>query len=80
MNGIGVIIIIIQANAILGSKVIGSPLKTLMNFGDTLANFNLHSFIIGAITLAIVFLTPSAVNRKVPSSLFLYDIKRSAWI
>ncbi len=69
MSGIGVIIIIIQANAILGSRVIGSPLKTLVGFGDTIANFNLHSFIIGLVTLAIVFLTPRSVNRKVPSSL-----------
>ncbi len=87
MSGIGVIIIILQINPLLGLDVQGTPLKTIMSFGEILTSFNQQSLILGALTLLIVFFTPSKIRLLIPpplialvgvtliSVLFAFDIK-----
>ncbi len=69
LSGIGVIIIILQLNPLLGAKVIGSPVKTLLSFPETYNHFNIESVILGLITLLIVFLTPKTISKIVPTPL-----------
>jgi len=69
MSGIGVIIIILQINPLLGLETQGTPIKTILNLGDVLSKFNLQSLILGLVTLLIVFRTPAKIGRIVPPSL-----------
>jgi sulfate permease, SulP family len=69
MSGIGVIIILLQFAPLLGSPPTSTPLKALANLPATLAVFNHQALLLGAVTLAIVFLTPLRISRFVPSPL-----------
>lgn len=69
MSGIGVIIIILQINPLLGLDVQGTPIKTLLNIGEIFNSFNLQSLILGLSTLIIVFYTPSKIKHIIPPSL-----------
>ncbi len=69
MNGVGFILIIIQINPFLGSKVLPSAAQTIAELGRTLQNINLHAFLLGTVTLAICFLIPKRFTRYLPSQL-----------
>lgn len=69
MSGIGVIIIILQINPLLGLETQGTPIKTILNLGEVFGKFNLQSLILGLATLLIVFRTPAKIGRMVPPSL-----------
>lgn len=70
MSGIGVILIILQIAPFLGQKApAGGVLGTLTNLPTLLANINPIAAILGALTLAIIFLTPSKIKRFVPPQL-----------
>lgn len=69
MNGIGIIIIILQANPLVGTDAYGSPLVTVAHLPETLLHVSYHSLLVGGIAMAIVFLTPMRVSRVIPSPL-----------
>ena len=70
MSGIGFIIIILQIAPFLGqANPPGGPLAALLNFPALLANPVGDAVAVGAISLAIVFLTPAPINRIVPAPL-----------
>lgn len=69
MNGIGTIIIILQLNVIFGEKIDSSIINTIVNLPHTISNIDTTSFIMSLITLAILFLTPSAIAKKIPPTL-----------
>lgn len=69
MSGIGVIIIILQINPLLGLDVQGTPIKTILSFPEIFNSFNLQSLILGSMTLAIVFFTPRKFAQLVPPTL-----------
>lgn len=69
MSGIGVIIIILQINPLLGLDVHGTPIKTLFSIGEVFNSFNPHSLILGLATLIIVFFTPCKIRNIIPPSL-----------
>ncbi len=69
MSGIGTIIILLQLNPLLGSTVKGNTIETILNFGQTLQNINIPTLFLSLGTLAIVFLTPRSINKKVPAPL-----------
>lgn len=69
MSGIGIIIILLQFGPLLGAPPSSSPLKALANIPATLGAFNHQALLLGAITLAIVFLTPIRISRFMPSPL-----------
>lgn len=69
MTGIGCIIIIIQINPLLGQQNNVSVLEVLSAIPEHLQTANLDAVYIGAMTLAIMFLTPMAWRRLVPTPL-----------
>ena len=69
MNGIGLIIIILQINVALGVAGESSVVTTLWKLPQTFSHIDFASLILTAATLAIVFFTPSSISTKVPSPL-----------
>ena len=70
MSGIGVIIIILQLPQLMGhSAPSGGIIGALGDLPSIVADLNWQAFGVGAVSLAIVILTPSGVSRKLPSPL-----------
>lgn len=69
MNGIGVIIVLLQIQPLMGCQSLKSPLLALMGLPDAVAAMNLYAVGLAAATMAIVFLTPVRISRVVPSPL-----------
>ncbi|MBD1904022.1 SulP family inorganic anion transporter [Funiculus sociatus GB2-A5] len=70
MSGIGVILIILQIAPFLGqASPKGGVLGTISNLPQLLANINPAEAALGALTVAILFLTPSKLKRFVPPQL-----------
>lgn len=70
MSGIGFIIIILQIAPFLGQpNPEGGPLGALLHFPQLLTNPGGDAVAVGVIALAIVFMTPAAINRIVPAPL-----------
>ncbi|MTJ14326.1 SulP family inorganic anion transporter [Anabaena sp. UHCC 0187] len=70
MSGIGVILIILQIAPFLGQpSPKGGVLGIVKNLPDLLGNINPIALILGVMTVAIIFLTPSKVKRVVPPQL-----------
>lgn len=70
MSGIGVILIILQIAPFLGqASPKGGVLGTVQKLPELLANINPPEAILGALTLAIIFLMPSKLKRFVPPQL-----------
>jgi SulP family sulfate permease len=69
MSGIGVIIILLQIHPLLGAHSVSSPLQSVLTLGPALAQTSLSSLFLGALAMAIVFLTPARISRVLPSPL-----------
>lgn len=70
MSGIGVILIILQIAPFLGQAAPkGGVLGTVMAIPGLIANVKAPEAILGAVTLAIIFLMPKKLKRLVPPQL-----------
>ncbi len=69
MSGIGAIILLLQINPFLGIEFSGTPVEGLINAIKSLGSADLHSIILGAITLLIVFFTPKKIAKFLPPPL-----------
>lgn len=69
MSGIGIIIIILQLNPYLGLPSDASVLHILLSLPANLPQANGWAVLIATLSLAIVFLTPSAIAKRVPPPL-----------
>ena len=69
MSGIGAIIILLQLNSFLGLEFNGTPVEALINVFKSIPNSDLHSVIIGGLTLLIVFFTPKKLAKIIPPPL-----------
>lgn len=69
MNGVGVIIIIMQLNPLFGLKSCSNTIESLENLVKTGASLNPQALAIGAIALLIVFGFPKKWNKYVPSQI-----------
>lgn len=67
MNGIGVILIILQINLLLGIGAKSNTIESIHHLVTHLGNVNHEALFIGVITLLIVFLTPKRLNKIIPS-------------
>ena len=67
MNGIGVIIIIMQINPLLGCPVMSNTITSISAFFKNLNSVNYDALLIGFITLVIVFAIPKKFNTIIPS-------------
>ncbi|MTJ47025.1 SulP family inorganic anion transporter [Dolichospermum sp. UHCC 0259] len=70
MSGIGVILIILQIAPFMGQpSPKGGVLGIVQNLPNLLGNINPIALILGVMTVAIIYLTPSQVKRVVPPQL-----------
>lgn len=69
MNGVGIIIIILQLNPLFGHSALPSTVSTIMSLHSTIFNLNHGAVFIGIITLIIVFFMPKSVNKFIPSQI-----------
>lgn len=67
MNGIGVIIILMQLNPLIGCPVMSNTINSIGAFFHNLHNINIDALLIGGLTLAIVFAVPKRFNKIIPS-------------
>ena len=68
MNGVGVIIIILQINPILGHPTLSSTIESIQKLFVNLQSVNFDALFLGILTLLIVFLMPKRVNKFIPST------------
>ena len=69
MSGIGVIIIVLQLNPLLGLPSNASVLHVLFSLPSNLPQTNIWALLLAMSALGIVFFTPSRVARIIPSPL-----------
>ena len=66
MSGIGGIILILQIAPFLGLKAASSVIDNLRAMPEFLVSFSLPAVLIGSLTLAIVYLTPPSIGKRLP--------------
>ena len=69
MNGIGVIIILLQLPVLFGAAAAGSPMAAVAALPAAVMGADWASLGLGLATLAVVFLTPGRISRVLPSPL-----------
>ena len=69
MNGVGIIIIILQLNPLMGHKALPSTIDTVLSLHQSILSLNHSAIFIGIITLIIVFFTPKIINKYLPSQI-----------
>lgn len=69
MNGVGIIIILLQIAPLLGSLAPSNTLSAILNIPTVFTHINLQSASLGALTLFIIYLTPKKVSSFIPSPL-----------
>ena len=69
MNGVGIIIIIMQINPLLGFPTSSNTISSIENLIKQISMLNIEAFAIGALTLFIVFGLPKRWNKYVPSQI-----------
>lgn len=69
MNGVGMIIIIMQLNPLLGISPCSNTIESIETICKSISAVNIEAFGIGILTLLIVFLFPKKWNKYVPSQI-----------
>lgn len=69
LTGIGLIIIILQLSPMLGGEIYSSTIKALAAYPNLFTNINLQAFILGVITLVLLFCTPKKITKFIPAQL-----------
>ena len=68
MNGVGIIIIILQINPLLGHAAMSNTIESIEYTFLNLVSINYDALLIGVLTLAIVFGIPKRINKVFPST------------
>jgi len=69
MSGIGVIIILLQLQPLLGQTGLSKPLEALLAFPETLQSPVFTALLLSVMTVAIVYFLPKKIGRLIPSPL-----------
>lgn len=69
MNGVGTIIIIMQINPLLGLKSCSNTIESLEHIYSSFSTMNISAFLLGLLTLLIVFAIPKRWNKFLPSQI-----------
>lgn len=69
MNGVGIIIILIQLNPLIGHATISNTFESIKTFAINLQDINMPAMWLGLLTLAIVFAIPKKLNKYIPSQI-----------
>ena len=67
MNGVGVIIIIMQINPLIGCPVMSNTINSIMALFQNLDKISFDALFIGGLTLLMVFAIPKKFNKIIPS-------------
>ncbi len=67
LNGIGVIIIIMQLNPLIGGKVMSNTVTSISAFSHNIHAVNFEALTLGLLTLFIIFIIPKKFNKIIPS-------------
>ena len=65
MNGVGIILIILQIAPFLGLKGYATPVLTFKNIGLILSNINTEALVIGLLSLGILIYTPKIIKKYI---------------
>lgn len=68
MSGIGVIILLLQIQPLLGKPSVSGPLNALSGLFDAVTHLNLTAFLLGLSTIGVIALFPR-ITKAVPSTL-----------
>ena len=69
MNGVGIIIILLQLNPLIGYPAVSNSFEGIKSFILNLNSINIPAFVLGVLTLLIVFGVPKKINKYVPSQI-----------
>ncbi len=69
MNGIGMIIIILQISVAFGLETKSSVIDALSYIPHAISHINMEAFVLTVATLAILYLVPKKITAKIPSAL-----------
>ena len=69
MNGVGIILILMQLNPLVGQKTMSTPLESLKHLITDFQDINTQAVFLGVLTLMTVFLIPQKINRFIPSQI-----------
>ncbi len=69
MSGIGIIIILLQINPLLGIEGVSSPLDAVASLGNIRSMFQVDALYASGLALLIVFFTPKKIARVIPTPL-----------
>ena len=69
MNGVGIIIILLQLNPLIGYPAVSNTFEGIKSFILNLNSINIPAFALGVLTLLIVFGVPKKINKYVPSQI-----------
>ncbi len=69
MNGVGIIIILLQLNPLIGYPAVSNTFEGIKSFILNLNSINIPAFALGMLTLLIVFGVPKKINKYVPSQI-----------
>ena len=69
MSGIGIIIILLQINPLVGITPVSSPVKAVTSLATIGTSFSLETFSVSLMALLIVFFTPKKIARLLPTPL-----------
>ena len=69
MTGIGVIIILLQLQPLIGQPALSKPMNALLAFPQSLQHVVPTALFLALMTLAVVFLLPPRINRILPAPL-----------
>lgn len=69
MNGVGVILIVMQLNPLLGHDVMPTVNQTILSLPASLMNINPYALFLGILTLFICFVIPKSWSRYFPAQL-----------
>ena len=70
MNGVGVILIILQYCAVFRNERLCYTSLTFKNFSYIMSNINTEALVIGLFSLWILIYTPKTVKKYIPSEIF----------
>ncbi len=70
MNGVGVILIILQIAPLMGLKAYSTPISTFKNLSHILSNINTDALVIGLFSLGVLIYTPKIIKKYIPSEIF----------
>lgn len=67
MNGIGIILIILQINLLFGLDAKPNTIESIHYLVTHMGNINHHALFLGILTLLILFFTPKKISKILPS-------------